>query len=73
MEEIKIRDYQYRKHVLYSSTLDLILSSLLNDDPSYAEGSVVNNIGELISYVRNKHSEYLEDLLWYYNIFLVVF
>ena len=71
LEEIKIRDYQYRKHVLYSSTLDLILSSLLNDDPSYAEGSVVNNIGELISYVRNKHSEYLEDLLWYYNIFMV--
>lgn len=70
LEKIKVQDYQYRKCVLYSSTLDSILTAILDDNPSYAEGSVANNIGELISYVRMNYSDYLEDLLWFYNIFM---
>lgn len=70
LEEVKVQDYQYRKCVKYSSTLDIILSSLGNDDPSYSEGTVSENIAELISDVRNKYPEYLEDLLWFYNIFM---
>ena len=70
LEEIKTQDYKYRKLVLYSSTLDIILSSVLDDNTSYAEGSVVDNIGELISYVRQNYPDYLEDLLWFYNIFM---
>lgn len=70
LEEIKTQDYKYRKLVLYSSTLDSILTSVLDDNPSYAEGSVANNIGELISYVRMNYPDYLEDLLWFYNIFM---
>ena len=70
LEEIKTQEYKYRKVVLYSSTLDMILTSVLDDNPSYSEGSVVDNIGELISYVRQNYPDYLEDLLWFYNIFM---
>ena len=70
LEEIKTQEYKYRKLVLYSSTLDMILSAVLDDNPSYTEGSVSENIGELISYVRKNYPDYLEDLLWFYNIFM---
>lgn len=70
LEEIKVQDYQYRKCIKYSSTLDMILTSVSDDNPSYTEGSVSENIGELISYVRKNYPDYLEDLLWFYNIFM---
>ena len=72
LEEIKTKDLKYRKCVQHVSTLDLVLSSLVTNDPSYLVGSVFDNIGELIIYVRKNYFEYLEDILWVYNIFMSI-
>lgn len=69
LEEIKIKDNKYRKYVKYFSMVDMILSALGTNDDSFLQGTVVDNIGELILETKNEFPEYLNDILWVANIF----